>query len=193
LFPTRQSTPACRPFCSRPQSSMISMASSSAPVLAFPYELICQIFLLCLPRHGRVLPSDKTAPLLLAQICSHWRAIALSIPQLWNSIFLDFTHGARYDGISALFGLDSYPIRGIVALVEGWFARAGELPLSITVDTDPRRPSSRNPPIVLPHDLLSLIIGKSAQWGRIELSIQRRTLDSSMRYRAHSLFYELSP
>ncbi|KAJ6552835.1 hypothetical protein B0H19DRAFT_950013, partial [Mycena capillaripes] len=54
-----------------------------APALTLPYELMCDIFFLCLPLHRRVRPSRKCAPLHLAQICGHWRAMALAMPQLW--------------------------------------------------------------------------------------------------------------
>ncbi|KAJ7115355.1 hypothetical protein C8R44DRAFT_538360, partial [Mycena epipterygia] len=53
------------------------------PVITVPYELVAHIFLHCLPADGRVRPSPRAAPLLLAQICSDWRQIALETKQLW--------------------------------------------------------------------------------------------------------------
>ncbi|KAJ6566244.1 hypothetical protein B0H19DRAFT_870849, partial [Mycena capillaripes] len=53
------------------------------PALSLPYELISEIFIICLPLHRRVRPSRKCAPLLLAQICGHWRSIAIATPELW--------------------------------------------------------------------------------------------------------------
>ncbi|KAF8152014.1 hypothetical protein K438DRAFT_1433339, partial [Mycena galopus ATCC 62051] len=53
------------------------------PVLTLPNEVISMIFVHCLPAHGRVRPSPRRAPLLLAQICTLWREIALSTGQLW--------------------------------------------------------------------------------------------------------------
>ncbi|KAJ7101967.1 hypothetical protein C8R44DRAFT_887751 [Mycena epipterygia] len=41
------------------------------PVLTLPAEITSQIFVNCLPTHGRVIPSPFTAPLVLAQICRH--------------------------------------------------------------------------------------------------------------------------
>ncbi|KAJ7191458.1 hypothetical protein GGX14DRAFT_336708, partial [Mycena pura] len=55
------------------------------PVLTLPNELVSRI---CLPDHGRVCPSQSTAPLLLAQICRCWRDIALETCQLWSSVDL---------------------------------------------------------------------------------------------------------
>ncbi|KAJ6563934.1 hypothetical protein B0H19DRAFT_1140056, partial [Mycena capillaripes] len=138
---------------------------TSPPALAIPYEPTSQIFSNCLSRDRRVRPSPQTAPLLLAQICRQWRTIALSIPQLWNSISLDFDRHFQYDGISALLGLDTYPVANpIVAPVDSWLIRAAGCPLSITV-----RCIERN--VLLPPGLLEIILAKSTQWGRLELRI----------------------
>ncbi|KAJ6537117.1 hypothetical protein B0H19DRAFT_900608, partial [Mycena capillaripes] len=53
------------------------------PILSLPDEITSTIFIHCLPAHGRVRPSPRRAPLLLAQICKLWREIALSTGQLW--------------------------------------------------------------------------------------------------------------
>ncbi|KAJ7870506.1 hypothetical protein B0H13DRAFT_1553445, partial [Mycena leptocephala] len=52
------------------------------PVLALPNEITARIFVHCLPSHGER-PSPQTAPLLPAQICRHWRAVALATCELW--------------------------------------------------------------------------------------------------------------
>ncbi|KAF8171230.1 hypothetical protein K438DRAFT_2024114 [Mycena galopus ATCC 62051] len=137
---------------------MSTAAQNPAPALAIPYELI---FLLCLPRDGIISPSPKTAPFLLSQICSHWRSTALSVPHLWNSIFLDFEHGPdeRYDGISALFGAETYPLRGsVVALADSWFTRAAGLPLSSTI-------RCLDPTVLFPHNLIGLIVSNDSSLG----------------------------
>ncbi|KAJ7142882.1 hypothetical protein C8R44DRAFT_761344 [Mycena epipterygia] len=61
------------------------------PVLTLPPEIISRVFVETLPSHGRVRPSAHTPPLTLAQLCSQWRDIALSTPELWSAIDLDFT------------------------------------------------------------------------------------------------------
>ncbi|KAJ6608968.1 hypothetical protein B0H10DRAFT_1633877, partial [Mycena sp. CBHHK59/15] len=48
------------------------------PVLTAPNEIISDIFPASLPNNRRISPSEKRAPLQLAQICSQWRAVALS-------------------------------------------------------------------------------------------------------------------
>ncbi|KAJ7683815.1 hypothetical protein B0H14DRAFT_3907761 [Mycena olivaceomarginata] len=59
------------------------------PVLALPVEITSRIFRFCLPAHGRVAPSARSAPLLLAQICQQWRDVALSTSQLWSSLYIN--------------------------------------------------------------------------------------------------------
>ncbi|KAJ7116946.1 hypothetical protein C8R44DRAFT_530335, partial [Mycena epipterygia] len=53
------------------------------PILTIPFEITALIFIYCLPTHGRVTPSPHAAPLLLTQICTRWREIALEVGQLW--------------------------------------------------------------------------------------------------------------
>ncbi|TDL25327.1 hypothetical protein BD410DRAFT_635831 [Rickenella mellea] len=55
----------------------------AAPIEHLSFEIMSQIFLHCLPEES--LPHARTdeAPALLGRICSLWRAIALSTPQLW--------------------------------------------------------------------------------------------------------------
>ncbi|KII94724.1 hypothetical protein PLICRDRAFT_78038, partial [Plicaturopsis crispa FD-325 SS-3] len=54
-----------------------------APARHIPPELWAEIFIHCLPHDDFVVPSERTAPLLLVQICKLWRAIATTTPRLW--------------------------------------------------------------------------------------------------------------
>jgi hypothetical protein len=60
------------------------------------------------------------APLQVAQICGHWRAIALATPELWSSVLLEFREN-NYSGD------DIYDFFNL------WLTRAGDYPLSITI------------------------------------------------------------
>ncbi|KAJ7208321.1 hypothetical protein GGX14DRAFT_634029 [Mycena pura] len=90
------------------------------PVLTLPPEITSRIFVHCLPHHGRVRPSPRSAPLVLTQICGRWRAIALSTGELWTS--LDVTANVLRPGRDDL--------------LKTWFSRAKRYPLSWTI----RRP-----------------------------------------------------
>ncbi|KAJ7174948.1 hypothetical protein C8R43DRAFT_595786 [Mycena crocata] len=67
------------------------------PVLNLPTKITSQIFAACLPWHGRVRPSPKAAPLLLAQICRQWREVALATCELWSSIDLDVQYAVTFN------------------------------------------------------------------------------------------------
>ncbi|KIM90109.1 hypothetical protein PILCRDRAFT_42451, partial [Piloderma croceum F 1598] len=54
-----------------------------SPIRRTPPEMLANIFVLCLPDDEFVGMYVLDAPLLLVQICSHWRKIALSTQRLW--------------------------------------------------------------------------------------------------------------
>ncbi|KAJ7236191.1 hypothetical protein C8J57DRAFT_1571044 [Mycena rebaudengoi] len=100
------------------------------PVLTLPVEITSSIFLHCLPSHGRVIPSPSSAPLLLAQICSQWREVALSTGELWSSLYVYSWHD-----------------HGLHALIKTWCSRAKAAPLFLGLAPDPE---SRPPPYFAP-------------------------------------------
>ncbi|KAJ6477211.1 hypothetical protein DFH09DRAFT_1467853, partial [Mycena vulgaris] len=67
------------------QAVQTSLDEIVYPILTLPNELTATIFVHCLPDHGRVRPSAETAPLLISQVCRHWRDIALGTGDLWSS------------------------------------------------------------------------------------------------------------
>ncbi|KAJ7706489.1 hypothetical protein B0H16DRAFT_1826250, partial [Mycena metata] len=95
------------------------------PVLTLPPEITSKIFLQCLPTHGRVEPSPSRAPLLLTQVCHHWRQVTHSTCGLWSSLY-----------ISPTFQIDAAPWAVVArddsacALLQTWFPRAKASPLS---------------------------------------------------------------
>ncbi|TDL16593.1 hypothetical protein BD410DRAFT_731171, partial [Rickenella mellea] len=61
-----------------------------APIHALPLELLCRIFLHCVSndlsrsRRNSIRGLSK-APLLLGRVCSGWRNVSISSPELWSS------------------------------------------------------------------------------------------------------------
>jgi hypothetical protein len=90
--------------------------SRLAPIRRLPLEIISFIFILCLPETP--VPSARHAPLLLMQVDKHWRTVALSTPQLWSTLYLDF---GRRKATSK------------VALGKLWFDRSRATPLFLTI------------------------------------------------------------
>ncbi|KAJ7458224.1 hypothetical protein FB451DRAFT_1273939 [Mycena latifolia] len=121
------------------------------PVLSIPAEVMGHIFEDCLPANGRVQPSERGAPLVLAQICRHWRDIALSNPHLWSSVDMTFRRGSSSD-------------YGACALIKTWFRRTKGQPLSITLRCETGRGA------MMPLHLLPTISEFSQQWGRLEIA-----------------------
>ncbi|KAJ7021539.1 hypothetical protein C8F04DRAFT_1402849 [Mycena alexandri] len=146
-------------------SAQNDVQSSRASALDLPFELTSKIFVFCLPIRGRVRPHRKLAPLLLAQICGRWRAVALETPQLWRSIHLEFSQASAYDSIPLLFGLpgataveDQTP-----ALLDLWFTRAGGHSLSISLICFEHHS--------YPPGLLPALFAYVPRWGRLELAM----------------------
>ncbi|KAF8197763.1 hypothetical protein K438DRAFT_2016505 [Mycena galopus ATCC 62051] len=67
--------------------------SSPASIERLPPENLAEIFMLTLPsgRWATYHPTTEKAPWVLAQVCSHWRAVAISTPRLWRTIEIELT------------------------------------------------------------------------------------------------------
>lgn len=88
-------------------------------VLTLPNELVAEIFIHALDR-----PSLNGYPLptVLAQVCCHWRNVALSLPMLWRTISLK---------------LNSLTLDRRLMMAKTWFRRSGRRPLSLTLKYGP--------------------------------------------------------
>lgn len=68
--------------------SLIHYQSLIAPIQRLPSEVLSEIFL-ALPHIPNVEPfAIINSPVLLARVCSQWRDVAISTPQLWDIINL---------------------------------------------------------------------------------------------------------
>ncbi|KAJ7121599.1 hypothetical protein C8R44DRAFT_920076 [Mycena epipterygia] len=135
------------------------------PVLTLPNEIVSRIFVECLPNHGRVRPSRRRAPLLLAQICHHWRNIALSTCQLWSSVDID-------TGFDLRGQIMEYASNAVLAILKTWFFRARTCPLSLTIR------SSYSSSLRIPVSILLIIPAVAGQLRRLELSLCSEDLQS---------------
>ncbi|KAJ7138719.1 hypothetical protein C8R43DRAFT_1131886 [Mycena crocata] len=73
------------------ESLMEQLEDCRYPVLTLPSEIISEIFIHVLDFSSldAPCPAPTLAPMVLAQICRHWRQIALSLPSLWSTISLE--------------------------------------------------------------------------------------------------------
>ncbi|KAJ7036041.1 hypothetical protein C8F04DRAFT_1096727 [Mycena alexandri] len=89
------------------------------PILTLPPEVTSEIFLHCLATNTTHAPTPTLAPLLLLQICTAWRRLALSIPALWTH--LDVV--VRYSRLRRAESRARY--------ISEWTRRAAAVPLSL--------------------------------------------------------------
>ncbi|KAF7336785.1 hypothetical protein MVEN_02113900 [Mycena venus] len=93
---------------------------SSLPFVAFPPEVLGEIFVHCLPRDTLFIKTSlKDCPLLLTQISSTWRSVALATPALWTSIEVKLSVNSCLPNL---------------ALIKTWIARSGSCPLSFYIE-----------------------------------------------------------
>jgi len=103
-----------------------------------PPEIVQEIFRHCMAfNYPDETPSSSTAPLLLTQICSAWRKIALSTPDLWKNVVLEFI------GVSA--------VENVQELAKLWIERCGSLPYAIKISSHLPQGFQMSNPL---HDLL---------------------------------------
>jgi hypothetical protein len=89
-----------------------SLNERTTPIYRIPTEILSEIFLHCLVEDSDGFDAEE-APLLLNFVCSKWRTVAISTPQLWSSISLDL------------------PPCGGIEMLETWLSRSSASPLKI--------------------------------------------------------------
>ncbi|KAJ7444048.1 hypothetical protein FB451DRAFT_1568526 [Mycena latifolia] len=134
------------------------------PVLTLPIEITSRIFVHCLPTHGRVEPSRYAAPLVLAQICHHWRDIAVSTCALWSSMYI------RQLGLGWPAGMHSH-----ASMIQTWLLRAKGHPISLGIN--PGIFTTDRVSRVMADTLVSLIPSFSGQIRRLDLHLWPDQLD----------------
>ncbi|KAJ7743954.1 hypothetical protein DFH07DRAFT_890660 [Mycena maculata] len=129
--------------------------TSALSVLDIPPEITSTIFLHSVQSLESYGPEDTLPrlspyepPLLFGTICRQWRSVALSTPELWDSIQVDCP----------------YLIEDVVPAVERWLLRSGSLPLSIGIRYQVHPDTSSD-------DLLRLLRRHSAQLQNLTLTI----------------------
>ncbi|KAJ7270901.1 hypothetical protein C8J57DRAFT_1319979 [Mycena rebaudengoi] len=137
------------------------LASIVYPVLDLPPEVVSVIFIACLPVYSAT-PHPLRAPLLLCAICSAWRKIALSTPQLWTTFIFSVDLG-RTNLSSGVDGL------AVVELFECWISRAGACPLTMIFSCV--TPYQARVSTSLPHRLLDALSRSSSQWYDVALAL----------------------
>ena len=66
------------------------------PVRRVPKDVWQKIFIYCLPTTHLPVMSATEMPLVLTQVCTLWRNIALSSPKLWSSLHITIPQGRNH-------------------------------------------------------------------------------------------------
>ncbi|TFK37605.1 hypothetical protein BDQ12DRAFT_736136 [Crucibulum laeve] len=133
-----------------------------SPIRRLPQDILREIFIYCLPTTHNAVMSNEEAPVLLTQVCSHWRLTALTTPRLWSSVHLPIAIPPRNQA-------DEFDVEAFdKARVEGlrtWLQLSGACPLSISV-------SSGHAQTITPSSVRSLmdtLIAHSSRWENIKI------------------------
>ncbi|KAJ7140702.1 hypothetical protein C8R44DRAFT_604206, partial [Mycena epipterygia] len=89
-----------------------------SPARRLPSDIVRGIFTASMPTGNSIMAGEES-PLLLCQICSAWRELALSAPRLWSSLHIVIPDRSRVDDLADT--------------VTAWLSRSGILPLSLSV------------------------------------------------------------
>ncbi|KAF8894708.1 hypothetical protein BD779DRAFT_1669178 [Infundibulicybe gibba] len=159
--------------CRREQlrGTMVAYETLVSPVRRMPPEVLQNIFVHCLPRRYPVMHKSE-APVLLTQICSGWRNVALHTPELWSSLHIVcpcFTLRSPSSS-SPSFRLQCEAVRQ-------WLGRSGTRPLRISFAmTMP--PHDHGDQLDLSAPLLQLLLPYRRRWQHLELQVPMESLNS---------------
>ncbi|KAJ7166293.1 hypothetical protein C8R43DRAFT_985403 [Mycena crocata] len=120
------------------------LASSGSSILILPPEIVSEIFLCFLPPYPDRPPfAGLLSPLLLCQICRHWRLISLSTPNLWQAITIRTSSPSiRYERHTEL--------------LQHWLSRARASPFSVSLQC-------------LRPEMIAIIVAYCGQWEDVEI------------------------
>ncbi|OAX34401.1 hypothetical protein K503DRAFT_774598 [Rhizopogon vinicolor AM-OR11-026] len=82
-----------------------------------PVEVLCQIFVHCLPETDHLRISPGLAPLLLTRVCRRWKEVAVNSPRLWCALSVATRVRKSWEETSFWYHL--------------WLKQAQEYPLSL--------------------------------------------------------------
>lgn len=129
-------------------------AERAPPIHTLPVELLAEIFRHYVqivdysqPSHSlSVQPYSQTTPFLLAEVCYYWRSVAVSMGDLWNSMYIN------------------PPKMEHIPLVRLWLNHAGEYPLSLWLFQSDRPSDSE---LQATDEILSLLVKRLHRWKAI--------------------------
>ena len=98
-----------------------------SPLRRLPPELLQVIFVCCLPLHRNAVMHSSEAPVLLGRVCSEWRRISLSTPEVWSSLHI-VPPNVNFSNLTS----STARFKRKRELIEMWLGRSGACPLNIS-------------------------------------------------------------
>ncbi|KAJ7366565.1 hypothetical protein DFH08DRAFT_728613 [Mycena albidolilacea] len=148
-----------------------------SPIRRLPVEIIQDIFLACLPTHRNCVMSAQEAPIILGRICSSWRAISLSLPQLWSRLHI--AEPVLPPPNSPNRRLTEAKVAQRLEVAYAWLRRSGDCPLSISLESRSNRPMNAHladPVPSSPNLFMEALVSFAHRWQNIRLAAQLETL-----------------
>ncbi|KAH6896159.1 hypothetical protein BKA70DRAFT_1407165 [Coprinopsis sp. MPI-PUGE-AT-0042] len=148
-----------------------------SPIRHMPPDILRNIFSHCVLHSApeKVMQASE-APLLLGQICRHWRDLVLKTPILWSTIFLKIPEPPymRSYGHQASYDKWCRKLESLASAATTWLSRAEGCPLTISFrDIDLNGFSILEKALIQEKvDIfLSLICARSSQWAQLDLQV----------------------
>jgi len=160
----------------------------TSPIRRLPQEILLEVFVHCLPKDHNAFMSSHDAPLLLGRICSSWRSISLSAPQLWTTIYVRVP-GRPADMHSEQVITDAEcnvacMIRLRTAGLQEWFKRSGSLPVDILChqwpEADGNVANTAKP-------MVDVILSVAQHWRNVTVDAPADTIVSFLTQPPHNL------
>lgn len=133
--------------------------SLNAPIHRLFPSLVREMFCYCLPFGRNPAMNNQEAPILLGQVCSQWRQIAHSTPELWAAIHIPLPAG-RQTGFASYANRKHEAVR--LQGIASWLSRSRDLPLSISLTAGDLFAPAISTKMVLPY--LKLLSSFSPRW-----------------------------
>ncbi|KAF9006684.1 hypothetical protein BDQ17DRAFT_1352197 [Cyathus striatus] len=106
------------------------------PIRRLPPDVVCEVFVHCLPSDHNAVMSSAEAPMLLGRVCRSWRTIALSTPRLWASLHVSVPD---LSGLHQIRNPHHHrtrvqaKINARLLAIQEWLLRSGACPLSLSL------------------------------------------------------------
>jgi len=163
------------------QKSIDSYDVILSPARRIPPDILREVFYRCLTACRNPTLSATEAPMLLTRVCSLWRSVALSTPQIWAKLYIPLPGDPR---LSSSYGVPndralevrrqifSKTMQLRCEAVKEWLDRSGSCPLSLSISY-PFGYVSNNGVV---HDefadsLFQIICPSASRWKHLDLSL----------------------